>query len=494
MIAAVYCRVSTDEQARQGLSLKVQEARCREAADRHGAEAVDVYVDDGYSGRSLDRPALQRLLGRLARYDRIYVLDQSRWTRDPGALEELRECLLAAGVALVPLAAPLDQQTPAGRLVSRVIVASDRFQIDVARAKALDALTRLTRGGHHHGRCPLGYERPRDEAGGIMRDRPLVVVPAEARIVLRIYGEYAAGRPVADICRGLIADRVPGKRGRVAWRAATVMRMLSNPTYRGRVRWQGHTYPAGHEPIVPADLWQRVQARRARDAGVHPSRRATLSPLLRCGICDGSVQRAGSAPGSYRCRDRARWPSRDRHEPICKRVPIVHMVIWTWTRHLITEDLLVAALENTRPERYDESALAAELEELEGRIAYNLEAARAGALPMDMLVAQQRPLLARREELRRALMAGSAAVSADDGAWLRRLGADGAIDRLAASEDRGLQRRVLETIYEVIYLHPGGLVFHHLWPGIGPHGIAYPVWRGPAHGWSEISLTPWSPS
>lgn len=499
MIAAIYTRVSTDEQAERGLSLDIQEARCRDMAERHGATEICVYQDDGYTSLSLDRPALQRLLADLLRLDRIYVLDQSRWSRDPADLEDLRARLLDANVALIPLSSPLDQTTPHGQFVSRIEVAADRYTVDVSRAKTMASLTELAARGHHHARTPLGYARPRDAGGHIIRDVPLEVVAHEAEIIQRIYQEYAAGQPIAEIQRGLVADGVLSRRRECVWAVSTIARILDNPIYTGRVRYAGEVYDADHRAIVTDRLWRTARARRARESHVRPPSRGTLCPLLRCGVCGGRIQAVGGGREgrnrSYRCRDRQRRPPADRHPALYKSRHAVEACIWAWVADLLSGDVLEGALERLSgmPAPDDRGRFEAELLEVERQVAYNLEAARAGGLPHDMLAEQQGPLLARREELLGTLSAGGdGRLTAGQVRRLRRRGPR-LVERLSA-QDAGHQRQFLQLLIAHVELHHGGVM---IWPavrGVPRHGVAYPAWRGPHHGWDRPDLSvPWSP-
>jgi len=81
MKALCYLRVSTEEQAREGLSLSMQEDRSREAALADGCKDIQVFKDDGYSGTPLDRPALQRLLTDPENLDIVYVWKLDRLSR-----------------------------------------------------------------------------------------------------------------------------------------------------------------------------------------------------------------------------------------------------------------------------------------------------------------------------------------------------------------------------------------------------------------------------
>jgi len=482
MIAAIYTRVSTDEQAREGLSLAVQERRCREAAEAHGATTIDVYQDEGYTSRDLNRPALQQLLDRLDRYDRIYTLDQSRWTRDPADLEDLRARLLDAGVAIVPLSLPIDHDTPEGQLMSRVVLATDRFGIDVARAKCIASLRDRAERGLHHGNPPTGYALPADS------NEPLIIDPPRARTVRRMFDMAARGLPLSAIAQTLTAEGVRGQRGSCAWHTTTIADILRNPVYRGVVTYQGEEFEGAHEPLVDPGVWHEVQALLRRRSVEHPARRARLSRLFACDVCGGRVSRVGSAHHSYRCEARFDRPADDRHEPLHKSAQAVEAVLWTYTAHLLSADALTAAVDAHEPS--EQPDVEAELQAVEDRIAWNLEVAEEGGMPASWVVERNRELLIRREELLAFRGRSSRSMAAGDLAWLRDHGADVLVRLRDRTE--GEQLRVLEMLYSSVRMHLEGLIFVHA-VSLQPRGVAYPLWDASANAWGPVDLSPWHP-
>ena len=149
--AAGYIRVSTERQAKEGLSLPEQEGRIRAYAEAHGWELVEVFADRGVSGRRDDRPALGRLLGELDRIDRLIIPKLDRLGRSNRHLLDVFDRLDAADVELVSVSEAIDTSTPIGKLLRSVLSAMAEFEADNISERVKAVTERRARGGGHHG-------------------------------------------------------------------------------------------------------------------------------------------------------------------------------------------------------------------------------------------------------------------------------------------------------------------------------------------------------
>ena len=137
-----YIRVSTTEQATSGLGLAVQEHAVRAECDRRGWDLVEVFVDNGESGKSLDRPGLRAALEAIA--DRnatvLVAAKLDRISRSVGDFATLLEWFTSADASLVALDVGVDTSTPGGRLVSNVFASVAEWERDTIAARTKDAL------------------------------------------------------------------------------------------------------------------------------------------------------------------------------------------------------------------------------------------------------------------------------------------------------------------------------------------------------------------
>lgn len=216
-VAVGYVRVSTDEQAREGLSLDAQAAAIRAYCAAQRLELADVLVDAGQSASTLDRPALRDLLARIeagsvgtvvvAKLDRL-----TRRTRDLLALVE--DVFKAHHVEMVSLSEQLDTRTPAGVLMVTVLGALAQMEREQVGERTRAALAYKRVRGERLGTTPLGFRTPAPGAA-------LVPVEAELAPVRYIIQRRAQGIPFRTIAAELAQSGHRTKRGG-RWHASTV--------------------------------------------------------------------------------------------------------------------------------------------------------------------------------------------------------------------------------------------------------------------------------
>lgn len=235
----IYTRVSTQEQAREGLSLEVQRARCEDYARALGLEVRAVRSDAGRSGRSLERPGVLEALQLVREHGGallVYALDRlTRSVRDLGALlDEVQ----GGAWELVSVTDNLNTQTAAGRLVVNVLGSVAQWQREAGAERVVDALEHARASGARLGVLPLGLKRgsARDAHGRLVVELDEHGEALRAR-VLEAAQRYRCDRPGEAQARyqrgalGAIAERlnragVTTLRG-ARWRAETVRRVLS---------------------------------------------------------------------------------------------------------------------------------------------------------------------------------------------------------------------------------------------------------------------------
>src|SRR4051794_820049 len=233
---AFYARVSSDRQADEGtIASQVAALRQRIATDGGLTEPDLEFLDDGYSGGTLLRPALERLRDQaaLGAFDRLYVYTPDRLARNYAYQFLLLDELRRAGVEVVFLNhAP--GRSPEDDLllqVQGVIAEYERAQIS----------ERSRRGKLHAARtgqvsvlagAPYGYRYVGKQAGG--GQARYEVVAEQARVVQQIFAWVARERlSLQAVCRRLAEQGVPSPSGQPRWSAATIAYVLNNPAYKG---------------------------------------------------------------------------------------------------------------------------------------------------------------------------------------------------------------------------------------------------------------------
>jgi site-specific DNA recombinase len=295
--AAVYTRVSTDEQAEHGWSIDEQERLGRKHVADKGWQLVDVFADPGWSGAREDRPDLQRMLGMLDDLDVIVVWAMDRLTRDLLLFAKLAPRLVKAKVRIESLTSHVDLETPEGEAMAGIAAVFGQFERKrIGERVRMNVQARALSGSAIGGRA-YGYE---------WVDRKLVIVAAEAVIVRRTYDDWINGVTQRAIARALDAAGIPPARSG-HWTQSMISRVLANPLYKGWFRYRGDVLPGNHEPIVTEAVWDQAQQVRQmsvrRTGGRWPDGGHLLvKGTLRCGRCGSAMIPRKGRPGGGRDR------------------------------------------------------------------------------------------------------------------------------------------------------------------------------------------------
>jgi site-specific DNA recombinase len=159
-----YCRVSTKDQALNGVSLEDQEARLRAYCSAMGWDGVEVLVDAGCSASSLHRPAMENLIERVSRGEiaRVVVTKFDRAARSLRDLLYLVDLFTKYDVAFVCTGLNIDTSTPTGRMMLSLLGAIAELEREMIIERTRDALTQKRRTGKAYSAAPFGYRREGD--------------------------------------------------------------------------------------------------------------------------------------------------------------------------------------------------------------------------------------------------------------------------------------------------------------------------------------------
>jgi site-specific DNA recombinase len=378
----LYARVSSDKQTEEGtIDSQVATLEERIAGDGYAVDPALRFLDDGFRGATLVRPALERLrdLAATGAIDRLYVLAPDRLARRHAHQMILLEELQACGVEVVFVNRPLGT-TPEDQLLLQV-------QGVIAEYEHAKILERTRRGRRHAARCgrvsvlakaPYGYRYIDKHTGG--GEARYEVIDEEAAVVRQIFGWVGReGCSLREVARRLQQQGVRTKTGRCRWDSGTIGAMLRNSSYQGQAifgkrrcgaprprlrprRGQPEvakaTYSIYQQPgsehiriavpaLVDRELFAAVQERLAENQRrLRASRHGApylLQGLLLCGSCDYalSVQSAGvkhqytyyTCPGTH--------VSEETHRRVCpngrQRTEAVEAVVWNDVCALLSE-------------------------------------------------------------------------------------------------------------------------------------------------------------
>jgi len=384
--AAIYARVSSARQKEQE-TIGSQTAALRTHAEQLGLDVPEqwVFEDDGHSGATLVRPALERLRDLVCQVpvDMLLVYSPDRLARKYAYQALLIEEFAKIGTTVVFVKGPRSDSPEDALLV--------QFQGMIAEYERAQILERTRRGKTHRAKAgtvnvlsgaPFGYRYLRKSEHA---DAAYEIVAHEAAIVADLFDRYAdGGVAIAELTRWLTTLGVPTRTGKTRWDRSTVWAMLRNPAYAGRAcfgktmrtehsaglnrtaRLAGRSTPRSYtvtdraredwlEIAVPAlvaeDTWQRVQ-RRLEDNKRYAARNSKEPSLLQgicaCVGCGYAYYRTSTRTTNkkiyyYRCLGSDDY--RYEHGRVCANKPVradyLDTVVWEHITNLLTDPALV---------------------------------------------------------------------------------------------------------------------------------------------------------
>src|SRR3954470_15270800 len=282
---AAYTRKSTEEGLEMEFnSLDAQRESCEAYVASQRAEGwllvPDRYGDGGFSGGTLDRPALKRLLSDIeaGRVDVVVVYKIDRLSRSLMDFSRLVEVFDQHKVTFVSVTQSFNTTTSMGRLTLNVLLSFAQFEREVIGERIRDKVAASRKKGMWMGGwAPLGYE---------VRDRKLVVNEVDAKLVRSIFQRFLKTGSATTLARELIAQNVRNKYGKLIDKGI-LYKMLNNPVYVGVAMHKGVSYPGEHIGIIDQKVWDKVQARFQQTPRKRAGAARAQTPALLKGIIFG---------------------------------------------------------------------------------------------------------------------------------------------------------------------------------------------------------------
>jgi DNA invertase Pin-like site-specific DNA recombinase len=289
---AIYTRKSSEEGLEQEFnSLAAQREACEAfiRSQRHeGWVLVKTRYDDGgFSGGSVKRPALQDLIAdiRAGRIDIVIVYKVDRLTRSLGDFARLVELFDTQAVSFVSVTQQFNTTSSMGRLTLNVLLSFAQFEREVTGERIRDKIAASKKKGMWMGgNVPLGYDA---------NERTLVINPAEAETVRRIFALYRALGCVRRVKEE--ADRLGlrtkssttangTERGGKPFSRGHLYTLLSNPIYTGQIAHKGELHPGQHPALIDDESWSTVRDQLAANTSDHRRKAKAAEPSLLAGL------------------------------------------------------------------------------------------------------------------------------------------------------------------------------------------------------------------
>ncbi|MGD6870598.1 recombinase family protein [Sutcliffiella horikoshii] len=293
---AIYCRVSTEEQASEGYSISAQLQTLRQYAQLYGWQIAEEYVDEGISGKDIKgRPAMQRMISDVEKdkFQAVLVWKISRLSRNMLDTLVLLDKFEEYNVKFISYSENFDTCSPIGRLVVQLMASIAEMERNTLSENVKLGMTQRAREGSWNGGVVFGYDSVEKE---------LIINPKEAKIVQLIFTLYAEGKGLKAVANQLNKAGYRTKRGK-HFSINGIATILENTVYIGKIRWlqvenwdkkrrRGKNanpilVEGKHEAIISDELWNIVRARRKSKSFKQRQSNEPflLSSILRCPAC-----------------------------------------------------------------------------------------------------------------------------------------------------------------------------------------------------------------
>lgn len=294
--AAIYCRVSTEEQAREGFSIAAQKRTLIQFCSQKGWQLAGIYTDEGLSGKNTERPAFKQLLNDAAHnlFDLVLVWKINRFSRRNADLLTTVEYLEKYNVDLYSYSEQFDASTPSGKLMLSMLGSIGEFERNTIVENIKSGMSEKARQGMFNGGRVLGYDN---------KDGRLIVNEEEASTVREIFTLCLCGYSLTGIRNTL--ERMGRKtKNDSHFEISSIKRILQNPIYAGYITYNKTRkaggkvircsdflkIPGKHQPIISPEEYGKVQQIISSKSQCHTDTGSfILSGILKCPFCGSGM-------------------------------------------------------------------------------------------------------------------------------------------------------------------------------------------------------------
>lgn len=302
---ACYCRVSTEEQVKEGLSIDEQQNRLKAYCVSQGWDDYAFYIDAGWSAKNTKRPQIQALLSHITqgKIKRVLVTKIDRLTRSLFDMCDLIKVFDEYNVSFCSATEAFDTATPSGRMMLNILTSFAQFERERISERVTENMVFSAGEGKLQQPPCFGFDIALDES---TQDKKFVVNKDEVEWAIKIFELFVnENYGYMKIAKYLNKNEVKTKKNGT-WSAPGVKAFLQNELLLGKLIWnrrntKGEKWKMrdesewiitdnAHEQIIPLDLWYKVQYKisqnqpRGRQGSPH-----MLKGLIKCGHCGSSM-------------------------------------------------------------------------------------------------------------------------------------------------------------------------------------------------------------
>ena len=337
---ALYARVSTEAQAEEGYSIDAQKKLLEAFCISKEIENFKFYVDAGFSGSNLERPAIKELLSdiELGIVDAVAVYKLDRISRSQkDTLYLIEDVFNPNNVGFISLSENMDTSTPIGRAMLGIMSAFAQLERETIKIRTRMGMRERVKSGlwMGGGKIPFGYSYDK-ESGTLVKNE-------DSDKVREIYSLYLQGYSPSAISQklGMKYDKL-------------VTQILKRETNTGVINYKGEKYQGKHEALIDRETYLAAQSEMKRRSKNVPYGTHLLSGLVFCGLCGARMRYQKWGNSGYRlvCYSTQKSKPYLIKDPYCKSER-------PWAEDVEAEvisDMFTMSLKRKKEEEYDESA------------------------------------------------------------------------------------------------------------------------------------------
>ena len=289
----IYVRVSTEEQAQEGYSIRAQEEKLRDYARIKEWAVYKIYIDDGISGKNItDRPAITEMIEDVKNgiVKNVLVFKIDRLTRSVADLISLIELFNNHDCAFNSLTESIDTHSATGRMFIKILGIFAEFERENISERVRLGFERKVKEGYaiSTNNPSYGYDRKKGEKIQTINEKEAVIVREIFHMFVDKHMSYY------HIAKNLNSRNIPTK-GNSIWYGRTISDTLTNCNYKGYVRYavedekRNFEIKGLHDPIISEELYDKAQE-RIKNISVkvfkkHPKENSYFAGVIYCGIC-----------------------------------------------------------------------------------------------------------------------------------------------------------------------------------------------------------------
>lgn len=282
----IYLRVSTDEQAREGFSIENQKRACVDFAQMRGYHVKQLFIEDGKSARTTDRPALQEMLSEIksdiTQINAVIIYKIDRFARNVSDFSRMFTDFKNKGINLISVNE--GDLTGGTSLIPNIFASVAQWESEVNSQRTRDALMQKFREGWQPTPPPVGYR----SVGGDRERKSCEPDPYTGPVIKQLFEMYSTGNySIFELQFWLEKQNITSRHGTTIGHS-TLGNILNNPFYYGIIRWKGQRKKGNHVPLIDRELFETCQYVLAKNRNFLMRRRVhsfLLRGFLYCSEC-----------------------------------------------------------------------------------------------------------------------------------------------------------------------------------------------------------------